>query len=123
MPEFTASDSIWASSIAGIISRSIMHPIDTMKAKKQTFVSKPPPILDLLRSTFRKTGIRGLYAGYGATALGGIPGNALYFVGYESSKQWLGSVSGLENHQHLVHFTSGCIAEAISCVLWVGIYI
>ena len=74
---------VLGSATAGIISRLVTHPLDTVKARLQA----PPPIstasgsyasyrgpIDALLSTYRNEGIRSLYGGFGAVIVGGESG-------------------------------------------------
>lgn len=79
---------VLGSATAGIISRLVTHPLDTVKARLQ---APPPPSsassgsyasyrgpIDALVSTYRNEGIRSLYGGFGAVIVGGESGTKLY---------------------------------------------
>ena len=77
---------VLGSATAGIISRLVTHPLDTVKARLQ---APPPPSssgsyasyrgpIDALVSTYRNEGIRSLYGGFGAVIVGGENGTKLY---------------------------------------------
>lgn len=63
---------ILGSATAGIISRIMTHPLDTVKARLQAHSSAAyrGPI-DALMQTYRREGIRSLYGGFGAVIVGG----------------------------------------------------
>jgi hypothetical protein len=69
---------VLGSATAGIISRLVTHPLDTVKARLQapplpssgSYASYRGPI-DALVSTYRNEGIRSLYGGFGAVIVGG----------------------------------------------------
>lgn len=65
---------VLGSATAGIISRILTHPLDTVKARLQapsgSFASYRGPI-DALIQTYRLEGIRSLYGGFGAVIVGG----------------------------------------------------
>lgn len=67
------------SASAGIVARTVTHPLDTAKARLQSLrgASYHGP-LDVLRSTFRNEGIIGLYRGFGTVIIGGTPGTIIY---------------------------------------------
>lgn len=78
---------VLGSATAGIISRLVTHPLDTVKARLQapplpssassgSYASYRGPI-DALVSTYRNEGIRSLYGGFGAVIVGGESGTKL----------------------------------------------
>lgn len=119
---------IWLSGfITGSISRTIVHPIDTGKARMQVIKSKlkfsdlrKTGLLNTLQNLYKAEGIKGLYRGLPFSCLAGGPASGLYFYIYDRSKKTLSRLTHTEN-SFLVGFTSGIIAESISCVLWVPI--
>ena len=73
-------------------------------------------------------GLRGLYRGFGPTALGSMPASCLFFTTYEVAKSELhllssgdAKVAKNQSSAFFVHVASGLIAEIISCTLWVPI--
>jgi solute carrier family 25 citrate transporter 1 len=64
---------VLGSATAGLISRVLCHPIDTIKSRLQA--GQP---------AFRSTeSFRALYRGVGAVVLGGVPGVCIYMTSYE----------------------------------------
>ena len=65
---------VLGSATAGIISRIMTHPLDTVKARLQapssSFATYRGPI-DALIQTYRHEGVRSLYGGFGAVIVGG----------------------------------------------------
>jgi Mitochondrial carrier protein len=122
-----------SSAAAGIIGRIFTHPLDTVKARLQA----PPQIgattvyrgpIDALVSTARSEGVRGLYRGFGAVIVGGTPGTVLYLCSYDFAKRELSSLRssatatpGSNDHDFVVHFLSGMIAETIACIVYVPV--
>jgi hypothetical protein len=101
-----------SSSLAGVIARSICHPIDTCKAKLQsgnTFNG----LSDLITKTLRTEGIRGFYKGVGAALVGGIPGVCLYISTYEASNKALAQYSSISSNPFMSYFISGMLAEVV----------
>lgn len=120
------SDTMIASAISGMIARIPLHPIDTCKAKMQVSSSTAgtySSVLDCMVQTYKQSGIRGLYSGFGITFFGSAPALCLYFTSYEYIKTLISRVRIINNHtpQFLQHFTAGMLAECVSCVLWVPI--
>lgn len=114
---------ILGSACAGIIARVFTHPLDTAKARVQADVgvSYRGPI-DAITRTFSAEGWRGLYRGFGTVVIGGTPGTVLYLSSYEVIKRRLKFNNENENEAHfMVHFTSGMLAEAIACIVYVPV--
>lgn len=113
--------------ITGAISRTLVHPIDTIKARMQVIKSRVTfselhnyGILKSGKRTFQAEGIRGFYRGLGINIVGGAPAGALYFLSYDQSKKYLSNLTGQKN-SFFVGFFSGIVAEVISCILFVPI--
>jgi hypothetical protein len=120
------------SATAGIVSRLFTHPLDTAKARLQAPTvasvnsgSSAPKtyhgVVDVLTKTFRKEGIRGWYRGFGAVIVGGTPGTMLYLCSYEIAKERLSSTKKDFSGELMVHFSSGMLAEAIACIVYVPV--
>jgi hypothetical protein len=124
------------SAAAGIVGRSLTHPLDTAKARLQAvgeYGYKGP--FDVLKRTAQTEGIAGLYRGFGAVIVGGTPGTILYLCSYDIFKTRLShyenSNSNLNNQNQndkqpgdesfLVHLASGLLAESIACIVYVPV--
>ena len=73
-----------------------------------------PSMWNAIRSIIKEQGIRGLFAGYGATMLRDAPYAGLYVLFYEQFKQ-LGKHSSLETS--MVHLGSGMMAGFLATSL------
>ena len=120
--------SLLASASAGVFARFPCHPLDTAKARlqaQQPSLGTNPryrSVLQTLLKTFQIEGMRGLYRGFGITALGSAPATCLYLTSYDQASQHLTTASSfLGRNEFVAHFLAGMIAEAFSCVLWVPI--
>jgi len=91
-------DIILAGSLAGLVTDTVLHPLDTLKTRFQV-------------ETMQKAVFRRLYGGFGAVAVGSAPTNAVFFTVYEKTKESI-SVPGIGNE-----VASACIAETVSCLL------
>lgn len=118
---------IVAGFITGFITRTAIHPIDTVKARMQVIKSRLTfsqlhayGLLNSSKRLLQAEGIRGFYRGLGISVVGGAPAGALYFLSYDQSKKYLSKLTGKQN-SFLVGFFSGIIAEVISCILFVPI--
>jgi hypothetical protein len=77
--------------------------------------------VSVLRQTWQREGLRGLYSGFGVAFFASAPAACLYFSTFEGAKAVLERAPGLERAPAAAHFASGLIAETVSCVLWVPI--
>ncbi|CAI5701604.1 unnamed protein product [Peronospora effusa] len=110
------------SATAGIISRVLCHPLDTVKARLQANTSRDHTITSQLN--FRALSIRqvqGLYRGIGVSVVGSAPATCLYMTSYEMSKDVLMKVESFRENPSLLYLGAGLAAEAVSCGLWVPI--
>lgn len=80
-----------AGGVAGVVADSVVHPIDTVKARMQVQARGAPPynsMLHAFRLIVAGEGVRrGLYAGYGAVLAGTIPTHAIMFATYKLFKR------------------------------------
>lgn len=133
---------VLGSATAGIISRTITHPLDTVKARLQaprSFATYRGPI-DALLQTYRHEGFRSWYGGFGAVIVGGTPGTVLYLTGYaffrdsfsSLASKWNGRSGSTFNNSNspptltqgqefAVHFSSGMLAETVTCIIYVPV--
>jgi hypothetical protein len=90
-----------AGAAAGVAYWAAIYPVDSVKSVLQTQMH-PPVAGDLttlptnfrqaLSSIYQEQGLRGLYRGFGVTALRAAPANAVLFAGYEQTQQFLKSL-------------------------------
>mmetsp|Transcript_32891 Transcript_32891/g.55507 ORF Transcript_32891/g.55507 Transcript_32891/m.55507 type:complete len:288 (+) Transcript_32891:210-1073(+) len=107
-----------SAAMAGLVSRAVTHPMDTVRAVLQYDRVRFPPSVSTfsaIRQILAQEGIRGLYRGYGVAMTFTAPASSLYFVTYEIAKTGL---SKEYSQSAVVHFCSGLTAEAISGLLW-----
>jgi len=115
-----------ASAAAGCFGRICTHPLDVAKARIQYHEPGAPPYkgtFDVLRRTSQTEGIKGLYRGFGAVIVGGIPATVVYLCSYELVKTRLSQITGTDDDggNFAVHFTAGMIAESLSCIIFVPV--
>ncbi|KAG2435115.1 hypothetical protein HXX76_007200 [Chlamydomonas incerta] len=82
-----------AGPVAGVCSRFITYPPDTIKARLQIQGASPgggparySGTWNAVVQVARQEGLHGFYRGFGAVALGSVPANAAYFGAYEAAK-------------------------------------
>ena len=123
-----------AGSIAGLVSDGLVHPIDTIRARLQVqrITSAIPTTAAATTSKLtatglglrivRQEGLGSLYKGFGAVATGTIPGHALYFAGYEVSKEYLARLPMFSPDTPSSKFTlplvAGFLADVFGSLAW-----
>lgn len=134
---------VLGSATAGIVSRVVTHPLDTVKARLQTTKTTFHGPIDALVRTYRHEGIRAFYGGFGAVFWAGTPATVVYLTSYSyfrgtlstialglqtaggggpSSSAEEGNKSTLSHGQEFaVHFMSGMLAEAVCCIIYVPV--
>jgi solute carrier family 25 iron transporter 28/37 len=94
----------------------VMYPVDTIKTRMQA-LAHPGMQLDkslarAIKSARHREGIRGLYKGVTAVALGAGPSHALYFASYEAAKQLYGGNE--PGHQPIATAAAGVTATVVN---------
>jgi len=105
-----------AGALAGMGEHMVMYPVDTIKTRMQA-LGHPGMQLDkslrrAIVSARHREGIRGLYKGVTAVALGAGPSHALYFASYEAAKQLYGG--NQRGHQPLATAAAGVTATVVN---------
>lgn len=107
-----------ASALSGTISRSIVHPLDTLRSRLMVSTTNTT-LLSSLRNLLRSDGIRGLYRGFGISVVLQAPAVATYLSTYDYSKHYISAETKTPPTSPLIHLTAGLIAETVSAVFWV----
>jgi hypothetical protein len=74
---------------------TLFHPLDLLKTRQQYDTSmdhRSSSLHKLAKDIYRSEGVRGLYRGYSAATIGSIPGQIVYFGGFEVGKSLAQSV-------------------------------
>lgn len=106
-----------ATTVAGIcatvVGDGIMTPLDVVKQRMQ-LASRGgyDTVWQCTRHVYTHHGMRAFYAGYKATLLMNIPFTAVYFTGYELSKQVLLDWRGIDDSEFSA--SSHCVAGAFA---------
>jgi len=87
-----------AGSIAGVVEHTCFFPVDVVKTRLHRIRPEPGAnytgAIHGLRTIVAKEGVRGLFNGFGVTALGAGPAHAMYFACYEQAKVAFGASEG-----------------------------
>jgi len=89
-----------AGAAAGVAYWAAIFPVDTVKSVLQTsstssqaadgaLIQRPPTFAQAGRTLYQQQGMRGLYRGFGVTALRAAPANAVLFAAYEQTVTFL----------------------------------
>ncbi|KYQ93210.1 hypothetical protein DLAC_11640 [Tieghemostelium lacteum] len=108
--------------ISGLVADSIMHPIDTIRARLQVEKvgkSQYNGTFHAMNMILKNEGVKYLYKGFPIVATATVPAHALYFYGYEESKRILSSTFPQWGSGSLGHFISGFVADAFGSLVWV----
>lgn len=108
-----------ASAFAGTLSRSIVHPLDTLRSRLMVSTSATSNLQKALSEVIRTDGLKGLYRGFGISVAMQAPAVATYLSTYDYSKYNISSQTGISDKNPFIHLGSGLIAETVSAVFWV----
>jgi len=92
-----ATNSMIAGAGGGLVASIATCPLDVIKTKLQAQRAIPghpayEGVVDTLKSTYKHSGIRGLYRGLGPTMLGYLPTWGIYFAVYDGIKGYFGEI-------------------------------
>jgi len=118
-----------ASAISGSISRLLLHPLDTLRARLQNerspkllgdivplSVTKSTSTAGLFKNMLEHEGWASLYKGLGVAITFGLPGTMIYLTTYEKLKEKL-LKSGVLRDSYS-HLTAAFFAECVSGLVW-----
>eukprot|EP00171_Calliarthron_tuberculosum_P010123 IDg10123t1 len=109
-----------AGGIAGMLSNTVLHPLDTVKTVRQADPRAFRGVLWTAREITRTRGAAALYAGIGPALLGSALSSSLYFGAYELAKRRLSRASVLSSARasrrvptHAVAAVCGNVASSV----------
>lgn len=110
-----------AGGIAGMISNSALHPLDTIKTVRQTNPAAFRGVLSTARQIVQTRGFIALYAGIAPALVGSALSSALYFGAYELAKRRLARLSPFQSMRHRVpiHAAAAMCGNIASSVLFI----
>lgn len=114
-----------AGGIAGMISNSALHPLDTVKTVRQADPRAFRGVISTARQIARTRGLPALYAGIGPALIGSALSSALYFGFYELAKRRISRAvaridpAGSPTRRAPIHAVSAVCGNVASSVLFV----
>lgn len=116
-----------AGMVAGLAQDLLLHPLDTLRARLDSGSSgagaraAAGPGRALVQEALSVTasdGIGGLYRGYRVVLVGSLPGNAVYFGAYRSSRRFLGSSTSGAVPTGVVDAGAGLVAQLAASLVF-----
>ena len=92
-------------------------PFECIKHRVQLRVSEYETPLRALRTTLRREGVRGLYAGLGSTLARNVPYNALNFGTFRLASDWLRALGALQGSPRWLDALAGALAGALTALI------
>lgn len=108
-----------ASAASGCVSRTFVHPLDTIRSRLMVTTSKTATFGSVTGELLKSDGVRGLYRGFGISVVMQAPAIATFLTTYDWSKARLSQHTSLPSTSPIVHLASGLVAETVSAVFWV----
>ena len=115
LSSFSPPPVLSSSLLSGLITRVLLHPIDTVKSRLQSPTASAPATL---LSDLKSAPARSLYKGLAPSLLGGVPATAIYLTSYTYSQSFLSSHTESRVASSLA---SGFVAETVACVIYVPV--
>mmetsp|Transcript_11864 Transcript_11864/g.25761 ORF Transcript_11864/g.25761 Transcript_11864/m.25761 type:complete len:351 (+) Transcript_11864:45-1097(+) len=107
-----------AGAVAGLAADSVMHPVDTVKARMQANIGGSSMRAALFQSMRSLAAFRTLYHGIGAVLMGSIPTHAIVFSVFHYTKQIV-EQQQLSQRRLLTEFTCAALGEIASLSTYV----
>lgn len=111
----SALKSFLSGGVGGVCVVLVGHPLDLIKVRMQTGVAGNVSVLGLLKGTFQKEGVRGLYRGVSAPLTAVSPLYAVNFWGYDMGKRIVRLVSK-PNVDGSLSIPQLCVAGGLSAI-------
>jgi len=112
-----------AGGMAGLLSDSIMHPVDTVRTRLWVQDKVAPELryrgsLDAVCKINRSEGLKAFYKGFGSVLAVTPLAYGVYFSTYEAAKHYIGKRSGAGTESPAVHFAAGIAANITGQIAW-----
>jgi solute carrier family 25 carnitine/acylcarnitine transporter 20/29 len=99
-----------AGAFSGVPFASIVGPLERFKCLMQVDKIRYSGFGDCVRQVYREGGLRSVFRGTGMTVIRDVPGNAIYFAGYEFWRQRLCEWQGTQHPTMGMTFFAGGMA-------------
>ncbi|XP_077572123.1 mitoferrin-1 [Stigmatopora nigra] len=103
-----------AGSVATVLHDAIMNPAEVVKQRMQMYNSPYRGLWDCVRTVARTEGAGAFYRSYSTQLTMNVPFQAVHFVTYESTQEWL---NPRRRYRPETHVASGAAAGAISAAV------
>ena len=119
LPKLSSTTNLLTGAAARTWAGFVMMPITVIKVRYESSFYNYNSLMAASRDIFRTSGLRGFFAGFGATAVRDAPYAGLYVLGYEDCKKRLSKlVSGTGAGTSAgINFTSGVMAAATATAI------
>ncbi|KAK3805772.1 MAG: mitochondrial carrier domain-containing protein [Benniella sp.] len=121
LPKLSNTENLLAGGASRAAIGFVMMPATVIKVRYESDLYSYRSMSEALTSIFRTEGIRGLWAGFGATAMRDAPLAGLYVLFYEQSKSKLGALKATSSYFDVstptIHMVSGVAAGFLSTVI------
>ncbi len=117
LPRLSNSENLLTGAVARVLAGFVMMPVTVIKVRYESDFYTYRSIFSASRDILSREGVRGFFAGFGATAVRDAPYAGLYVVFYERSKKKLNGVIGKDGggvRAASVNFASGVLAAALA---------
>lgn len=122
LPKLSNTANLATGAIARVAAGLVMMPVTVLKVRYESDYYAYRNLLSAGRDIFRKEGVRGLFAGFGATAVRDAPFAGLYVLFYEHLKKDLAGIfpstdtsqNSFISSSSSLHFTSGALAAGLA---------
>lgn len=94
LPKLSHSANLLTGAVARVSAGFVMMPVTVLKVRYESDYYAYRSLLGAGKDIIRHEGIRGLFSGFGATAIRDAPYAGLYVVFYEQSKRFLAALLG-----------------------------
>lgn len=108
-----------AGGMAGMITNTVLHPLDTVKTVRQANPKIFRGVLPTIITLIRTRGIHSLYAGIVPALIGSALSSALYFSAYERARLFLGAMTHAGHKRATLTALSAACGNITSSVLFV----
>lgn len=124
LPKLSNTANLATGAVARVAAGFVMMPVTVLKVRYESDYYAYRSLLGAARDIVRTEGFRGLFAGFGATAVRDAPYAGLYVVFYEQSKRRLaglidssGGAIPLSSSSPSINFASGAMAAGLATAI------